>query len=356
VILLPQAIGDSYAVAFEFVKMKLVRAANDMRGYKRHPSHKEMVPGSYSDDTQQSMAIAELMLAKPPEEWTHLDVADALVNVFRRDPRAGYARSFYEVLLKLECGEDFLATIKPNSVKSGGAMRAPVVGLLPNTVEVVNTAMFQASLTHATVIGMESAVAAALMTHYFWYRMGLREDLPEFILQWLPLGQWDKPYKGMVQSYGWMPVRAAITAILANDSLTAVLKACVAFGGDTDTVAAIAMPAAAACEEIEADLPGVFYNRLENGDYGRDYILHLDARLLGAYPRPEEGDEGGEEEEEETDLLDTGRLWHCTDCGQDINYSTETEPDTEFVNCPVCGGYDSASKVQESEDPFDWLT
>jgi hypothetical protein len=52
-----------------------------------------------------------------------------------------------------------------------------------------------------------------------------------------------------------------------------------------DTVAAIAMGAASCCQEIEQDVPENLVNGLENGPYGRDYIINLDKKLMSLADR-----------------------------------------------------------------------
>jgi ADP-ribosylglycohydrolase len=77
-----------------------------------------------------------------------------------------------------------------------------------------------------------------------------------------------------------MSVRAAITAVMRNDSLSELLKDCIAYTGDVDTVAAIALAAASCSEEIAQDLPEHLITGLENNSYGRDYIIALDRELM----------------------------------------------------------------------------
>ena len=55
------------------------------------------------------------------------------------------------------------------------------------------------------------------------------------------------------------------------------------FGGDVDTTAAIAMSAASCSSEIKQDLPANLINGLENGQYGRDYLIELDRRLRNKF-------------------------------------------------------------------------
>jgi ADP-ribosylglycohydrolase len=79
---------------------------------------------------------------------------------------------------------------------------------------------------------------------------------------------------------GWMSVRAAITAVMRNDSMSELLQDCIAFTGDVDTVAAIALAAGSCSEEITQDIPNHLVTGLENGTYGRDYLIDLDKQLM----------------------------------------------------------------------------
>ena len=77
-----------------------------------------------------------------------------------------------------------------------------------------------------------------------------------------------------------MSVKAAITAIMPHQQLSLILKACIAFTGDVDTVATIALGAASCSPEIENDLPAPLLHRLERSQYGYDYLAELDRQLL----------------------------------------------------------------------------
>jgi len=77
-----------------------------------------------------------------------------------------------------------------------------------------------------------------------------------------------------------MSVRAAITAVQEGGSLSDILKRSIAFTGDVDTVATIALGAASLSDEIENDLPPALFDGLEDGEFGRTYILELDGKLM----------------------------------------------------------------------------
>jgi ADP-ribosyl-[dinitrogen reductase] hydrolase len=270
------AIGDAYGAGFEYAPTLFVKTHNDLSRYLQHPRH-TILPGCYTDDTQMSIAIAEAILSTEP--WTPQRLATLFVNAFRRDPREGYASGFYAFLQEVQNGDEFLAKIRPDSDKSGAAMRAGPIGIYPTIDEVIQRATNQAEITHNTLGGKQSAIAAALMTHYFLYDLGPKAHLGDF-LQTYVAGPWIKPWRGKVGSPGVESVHAAVTAVLTHDSLSAILQSCIAFTGDVDTVATVALCAASCAKEVTQDLPQSLYDHLEDGTYGRPYLQQLDQQLL----------------------------------------------------------------------------
>ncbi len=282
------AIGDAYGAGFEYSPNRMIREQNDLSGYVQHPRH-GIRPGCYTDDTQMSIAIAEAIVSG--ESWTKENLASRFVSAFKRDPREGYARGFFAFLQEVRDGVEFLEEIRPESDKSGAAMRACPIGVYGAIEGVIERSTVQASLTHNTPDGIAAAVAASLMSHYFIYNLGPRSDLPHFIADHVP-GEWAVPWKKKVGAKGTMSVRAAITAVAANGSLSSILKECVAFTGDVDTVAAIALGAASCTQEVEQDLPEILFENLEDGRYGLAFLSRLDGKLTGlAAQQTDEPDE-----------------------------------------------------------------
>ena len=274
--LMELAIGDAYGAGFEYTDRDFIAAHNDMTGYVQHPRH-GTPPGWYTDDAQMSLAIAEAVLSG--EEWTPLMLANKFVECFKRDPHEGYAERFYAFLQSVKDGEHFLKEIVPISDKSGAAMRAAPIGVYQNAEIVMDRTTIQAKLTHDTPDGINASLAAALMTHYFLYRHGPKHELGKYIEKYVP-GNWSEPWQGKVKAKGWMSVRAAITAVVSSDRMSDLLRNCINFTGDVDTVATIALAAASCSDEIAQDLPDTLIWQLENRIYGRDYIIALDKQLL----------------------------------------------------------------------------
>jgi ADP-ribosylglycohydrolase len=274
--LLELAVGDAYGAGFEYAPPDVIGQHNTATHYIKHQKH-AIPPGCYTDDTQMSLAIAEALVSG--EAWTPANLARRFLEVFRRDPRQGYAGRFYAFLQEVGTGDEFLAKIRPESDKSGAAMRAAPLGVLATIGQVAERCRVQAALTHNTPDGINAAIASALMTHYFLYDLGTKEDLGAFLEGQVP-GPWSAPWIGKVGPKGWMSVRAAITAVARNQRLSDLLIDCVAFTGDVDTVATIALAAASCSREYEQDLPENLVLMLENGTYGRDYLVDLNARLM----------------------------------------------------------------------------
>lgn len=274
--LLELAIGDAYGAGFEYADPDFVLSYNDLSRYVQHPRF-QIKPGCYTDDTQMSLAIAETMVTQQP--WIPEVLATQFVTAFKRDQREGYSGRFYDYLVKVQDGREFLEGINWTSDKSGASMRAAPIGVFPTVEKVIEAVTIQAAITHNTPDGINAARAAALMSHYFIYQLGSKQKLGQFLEGHIP-GEWSNPWQGKVLSKGWMSVRAAITAVMHNDSLSELLKDCIAFTGDVDTVAAIALAAASCSEEFTKDLPNHLIEGLENGTYGKDYIIELDKQLM----------------------------------------------------------------------------
>jgi ADP-ribosyl-[dinitrogen reductase] hydrolase len=274
--LLELAIGDAYGAGFEYVSNKIIQENNNLSGYIKHQRH-DIKPGHYTDDTQMTLAIAEAMLSGKP--WTSRLLADYFVVAFKRDPREGYASNFFAFLSDVSSGDEFLHEIVPTSEKSGAAMRSAPIGLYRDIKQVIEYSTIQAKVTHDTTLGINAAVAASLMTHYFRYDLGSKNDLGDFLKVYIE-GDWNKTWSGKVGALGVMSVAAAITAILSCDSMSELLKKCINFSGDVDTVATIALAAACFSKEIKQDLPSNLYDNLERSTYGYDYLVQLDQKLI----------------------------------------------------------------------------
>jgi ADP-ribosylglycohydrolase len=238
--------------------------------------------------------VAEAMLS---DNFTKEHIADEWVKRFKQDKRAGYTRGFYGLLDSCKDGSDLMSRVHGNSIKGGAAMRAPVIGMYRDKNEVKQKARLQAEITHGGS-GVEAAVASALMVHYFYHENGNKSGLRSYIAREVDT-QYNQawPKRKKVASSGWQCVSAAIQAVEDNNNIPSLLKQCIRYGGDTDTVATIAMAAASVSPEYRAQhnvrgqgwdkrLPQNLYKGLEPDTwrkFGREYLKDLDQRLFAKF-------------------------------------------------------------------------
>ncbi|MBK1661152.1 ADP-ribosylglycohydrolase family protein [Paracraurococcus ruber] len=280
--LLEIAIADAYGAGFEYAPPGPDRP-NDASRYVPHTRHSGKHPGDYTDDTQCSIAVAECLLAGATSA---LGFAAGILGAFRRDPRLGYAVGFRQVLGAATDGADLIARLRPTSDKSGAAMRAGPVGLLGSAGAVLAMAAAQARITHDSPGGTGAAQGAALMVHHRLRGLGPVAELPDYLAAQVPAVDWRRPHRRHAGPKGEEIARAALGVLLDARSLAEVLVLTVARGGDTDTVAAIAMAAAAVSPGFARDLPPALVAGLEDGPYGRSFLAALDRRLAEAFDAP----------------------------------------------------------------------
>lgn len=322
--LLRIAQGDAYAMATEYIKHprddQVLADALKFAGFVKHPTH-HLKAGSYTDDTQMSIAVAEVLLAGSPK--TRQEFAKAFVNCFCRDPRDGYSRGFQAILEQASKVpspiHEFMKLVIPNSTKNGGCMRAVPVGVIKDIKELLEVAKVQASVTHNTAEGIWSAQAVALMSHFALYSPDPFSKLGDFLLKEMPkqvstipvwphtavaksittdVVHWNEwlvngdPWNDRVTNRTYPPlhfygvgvstVKACYTAITTKNTLKDILEQIIVWGGDTDSVAAIAWGIAST--RMQEDLDGFWEYDLEPGTkYGVPFLKELGQQLINKY-------------------------------------------------------------------------
>ena len=170
--LLGLAIGDALGAPHEGLGAQQIRAhyhlvtdyVDGARAWKKKP-YRWRLPGLYTDDTQQALALADVVLARGEVDLDHL----AAIYLDMATPEEGYAgahrgvgRSFRQVLAELRRGVAPELTGQA-SAGIGAAMRiAPLALYFSEDADALHDAVFNASLmTHRDVRSIMGAMAVA---------------------------------------------------------------------------------------------------------------------------------------------------------------------------------------------------
>jgi len=277
-VLLEIAVGDAYGAGFEFCGREKIERHNDLASYVPHECGMEA--GRYTDDTQMSIAVAEVLLDS--NDWTSDAFADAFVRSYKRDPRMGYAKGLQGLLDDCASGSELRIKIRPNSRRNGAAMRSVPLGLIPDKDLLLAAARAQAVVTHDTPEGILSSQVVALMAHQLVHEQATIADMPRMIRTDTGFDL-KTDWAGNVECDAIQTLHAVSTALLRNRRMSDLLRDCVNFGGDVDSVAAIAMGLASLTEEYTPDIPLQLRTGLESGQYGSGFLARLDASLIARF-------------------------------------------------------------------------
>jgi ADP-ribosylglycohydrolase len=170
--LLGLAVGDALGAPLEGLSAQQVRAhygqvvdyVDGVRAWKRKP-YRWRLPGLYSDDTQQALALCDVLLEHGrvvPERLAELYLGLATPKGTYVGAHRGVGRSFRQVLADLERGVSPRETGQ-RSAGIGAAMRiAPVALYFHGEAEAMFEAVMAASLmTHRDVRSLAGALAVA---------------------------------------------------------------------------------------------------------------------------------------------------------------------------------------------------
>ena len=273
--ILEAALGDAYGAGFEFKQQEFIRKNNNLEVYHEHGLYKDIFK-KYTDDTQMAIAIAELLLEQ--NNWTPESVANKFVEVFHRDKRRGYSERIYNALNESNTGSDLINLIDYQSTGNGSAMRAYPIGLIKDIDELLELSKIQAMTTHNTKEGIVSAQRISLAVHYYLYK-NEEQPLISFLNETLKeKGNYE--IVGPVSVHGFSTTNVVIPLVNNAFSLKEKLKESVDIGGDTDTVAELCMAILSIKKTSINNLPQFLFDELENGKYGRDYLISLDDKLF----------------------------------------------------------------------------
>ena len=254
--------------------------------------------GTYTDDTQMMIALAESLLECGGIDPAHL--GHAFVAAY--DPLRGYGSGTTQVLELIREGVDPHGAARAvfegaGSQGNGAAMRiAPVAVLYAgDRDELVLAAREAARVTHAHAVAVDVAVAqavaiaaaandedpveAALLvaaTAELERRLAKADELRNS-------GAEPREVAGVLgnTARGLESVPTAIYSAAVHRTLEAAVSFAIRCGGDTDTIGAMAGAIAGARGGAGA-IPGHWLDALENGAKGRDHVEGLADALIAA--------------------------------------------------------------------------
>lgn len=296
--LLGTFVGDALGMAWEGAPPGAIPDVLEMEDER-------LGAGTYTDDTQMTIALAESVL--------RCDVVDdedlARTFLAAHDPRRGYGAGTTQVFELWRQGvptRDAAARIFDGhgSLGNGAAMRvAPLaVRFYEDTVLLSIQARRSARLTHAHRVGIDGAavqaaaiaaaledddpLAAALADAQTVEVRGALADLRRRTVSRTPPHDLGGP-RG-VPSTADRSVAAAVVSAACAESFEEAVTAGIRAGGDTDTVGAMA-GAIAGARFGGAAIPARWIERLEGGDRGRGHVEGLARQLAKRARRPPTG-------------------------------------------------------------------
>jgi ADP-ribosylglycohydrolase len=290
--LIESGVGDAYGLAWEFSRAQT--APNDLTGYHRHPVRSEIPAGRYSDDTMRAIANARVVLGDPDDWFRPAAYAAAYQRIHAEDPRQGWSRGFQSYLEQNRDSspERFMAGLRRRAT-NGAVMGVAPLGFLPDENAVRLAATCQCISTHSAA-AESAAQTIALAAHYLLFDKGPKHALVEYLAKEVDWISQDERRRILCENGyplprpempAWTIAADAIAIVSDMTSLSAMLKDCVELGrempkgGDTDSLAAVVMAVASCSNSVEADLPSVLLDGLED-EAGRGALRDLDARLV----------------------------------------------------------------------------
>lgn len=294
-ILLYIAMADAYAMGAEYIKLPEHQEVQDQllkfETYVNNPHHPVGI-GLYTDDTE--MSIANSLVLIKNKGVMHLDFADAYVEEFNfGGRRLGYSKGLQAILESVSSGRELRQKLVPNSDKNGAAMRAIPFGYSSDLKYALEATAMSASITHHTTIGMFSARAMTLASHFSVWTNDPFDRLREYVLDNLERTDLRYFYPVVTETWdgsrvvgtdkwsvGLTTVNAVLTLVTQEKSLMGLLKKTIEWGGDTDSVAALAWGIAAPRFQGEK-LPEFLERDLERGNFktGPDRLREIGKQL-----------------------------------------------------------------------------
>jgi len=315
-------VGDALGMPFEGKTAVEIR---EEEGAVTKMREARLGRGTYTDDTQMMMATADHLCQRDRVDRSEL--AQTYLEYF--NSQRGYGYGTRQVFSAWEEGIDpdeaAFCAFDDGSYGNGGAMRIAPVGVrfyhdLDRLIDAVGNVV---SLTHAHPLGLGGALVQARTVSLmiktsppcksfypqhlnrepaFRILDELEDSIPE---RWNPDGLWfhrlrlvrelliahesapDPAHVASELGCSSLVYESVPTALFASlvhmDSFEDALAYAVEIGGDTDTIGAMTGAQMGGLYGV-GHVPARWWDALENGDRGRDYLIELGKTLASAVP------------------------------------------------------------------------
>lgn len=274
------AIGDAYGAAFEFNNEDYINKYNDL--IYRDRTGTSNVNGKYTDDTQMSIALAEMMIHN--KSFTHRVIMESFQKTYHRDPHEGYSSRVKKLISQIY-PEIALEQVSARP-SNGCVMRVLPLCLIKDIEEMKQKVIMQTTCTHPNIDCINATMLLALVGYhayhkpkmelYLWLGLHMNDDLVTQIFEAYQVGE--------VKNNVMETVSFVLQNLKDQTSISQVLKNAIKAGGDTDSTAALSM-GMWNLHNLPIDLPDNLLDNLENGTYGKDFLIDLDLQLENKYGR-----------------------------------------------------------------------
>ncbi|NBV54575.1 MAG: ADP-ribosylglycohydrolase family protein [Proteobacteria bacterium] len=285
------AIGDAAGAGFEFQPAEPYDVLKQRQSlYIQHKMYPFMPAGCYTDDTQRAITLVQAYTPSISPGQFGEDVATRLVEAYQLDPR-GYGKGMFTNLQRwttmgkgerLRYRNNFAGLFSEETKResAGAVMAASILGVPHQRIDDIRRlARAQASITHKGNAVLAAEVVATL-ANYLCKGMDRRDTRNYLAQEFGNERLLDTTPIQAPKNLAWDCMMAALQCIEDATSLHDLLLRCISLGGDTDTVATIAMGCAWNCKSLENDLPPCLWQELEDGAYGRSFLRKLELQLL----------------------------------------------------------------------------
>ena len=201
-----------------------------------------------TDDSLLTIAVAKTLLKHYPIKYDEQslkeiqnDLVDEFVLTWKRNRGAGFGGMFFTWCDKASHGH-----VEPyNSYGNGSAMRiSPVAWIAQSEDELKLLSKTVTKITHNHPEGIKGAEAVAMCTYLALHGASKKEIEDRMVKEYYPEIK-DLDFEDLVANYEFSEicqksVPQAIYCFLISNSLEDALRNCVAIGGDSDTLGAMA--------------------------------------------------------------------------------------------------------------------